>query len=107
METPPDPEWEWDGSNPEGVGMSPPPGLHEPKLGFGWLWRTHLGGPDGKLGWALEEEKGICINIQRFERGLIFRSTKETCTEEFNWATHPGFEPILFSLYEDGTWWRY
>jgi hypothetical protein len=35
METPPDPEWEWDGSNLEGVGMSPPPGLHEPKLGFG------------------------------------------------------------------------
>ncbi|MCB0212860.1 MAG: serine/threonine protein kinase, partial [Anaerolineae bacterium] len=42
-----EPEWKWDGSNPDGIGMTPPPGLVEPRRGFGWLWRTHLGGPDG------------------------------------------------------------
>ncbi|MDM8521639.1 transglycosylase domain-containing protein [Anaerolineales bacterium HSG6] len=64
----------WDGSNPDGVGMSPPAGLVEPKRGFGWLWRTYLGGPQGPLGWALDREYGF-DNIgraQSFERGAIF-----------------------------------
>jgi hypothetical protein len=69
--------WRWDGSNPDGVGMSPPHGLVEPKRGFGWLWRTHLGGADGPLGWALDREYGF-DNIgraQNFERGLMFKGS--------------------------------
>ena len=99
----------WPGSDPDGVGLSPPPGLYEPVRGFGWLWRTYLGGPGSELGWAREEEKGFCANIQPFESGLIFGSSTVTyCQDElYNWATHPSFTPLLFSLSGDGTWRRY
>lgn len=72
------PEWQWDGSYHEGVGISPPSDdLYEPTRGFGWVWRTHLGGPDGKLGWALDEEHGFnnLAKIQVFERGFMFRAS--------------------------------
>ncbi len=100
-------EWKWDGSNPGGVGMSPPQGLYEPKRGFGWLWRTHLGGPGGKLGWALDKEKGFCARIQPFEKGLIFHSSTVSCTNQYNWATHPSFVPLFFTLYKNGAWVRH
>ncbi|MCK6624132.1 MAG: protein kinase [Anaerolineae bacterium] len=71
------PEWKWDGSDPEGVGLTPPPGLVEPKRGFGWLWRTHLGGADGPLGWALDREYGFdnVGQAQPFEQGLMFKGS--------------------------------
>ena len=67
----------WDGSNPDGVHMSPPAGLFEPKRGFGWVWRNFLGGPGGPLGWALDKEYGFdnVARVQRFERGGIFRGS--------------------------------
>jgi hypothetical protein len=70
-------DWKWDGSNPEGVGLSPPPGLVEPRRGFGWLWRTHLNGPDGPLGWALDREYGFdnVGQAQTFEQGLMFKGS--------------------------------
>ena len=99
----------WDGSNPDGIGLSPPPGLYEPVRGFGWLWRTYLGGPGSQVGWARDEEKGFCANMQPFESGLVFGSSTVTyCQDElFNWATHPSFTPLLFALYGDGTWRRH
>jgi hypothetical protein len=102
-------EWKWDGSNPDGVGMTPPGGLYEPRRGFGWVWRTYLGGPDSGLGWAVEEEKGFCATVQPFDTGLIFQSsTVPACEGDlYNWAIHPSFVPLLFALYEDGTWQRY
>ena len=70
-----DPNWKWDGSNPDGIGLSPPPGLFEPRRGFGWLWRTHLGREGGPLGWALEEERGFdnTGQAQVFERGIMLK----------------------------------
>lgn len=70
-------EWKWDGSNPDGVGMSPPTGLYEPRRGFGWLWRTHLDGPNGPLGWALDREYGWdnLAKYQKFEYGFAFRAS--------------------------------
>jgi hypothetical protein len=99
----------WDGSDPDGVGLSPPPGLYEPIRGFGWLWRTYLDGPDSQIGWATDEEKGFCATIQPFDSGLLFRSnTVEFCEDRlFNWATHPSFTPLLFSLHGDGSWQRH
>lgn len=100
---------EWDGSNPDGVGMSPPPGLHEPKRGFGWVWRTYLGGPSGDLGWARDIEKGFCAKIQPFERGLLLHSnTVEFCLDNnYNYAREPSFPTLFFAFYGDGTWRRY
>jgi hypothetical protein len=96
----------WDGSNPEGVGMSPPPGLYEPKRGFGWVWRTFLNGPTGPFGWATDEEKGFCAKVQPFERGTLLHSnTVEFCEDAlFNWARDPSFSPLFLALYDDGRW---
>jgi hypothetical protein len=99
----------WDGSNPDGVGLNPPPGRLEPKRGFGWLWRTHLGGFQGPLGWALEAETGFCVVLQPFDFGLAFSSsTVPFCHDQFgNPARDPAFAPLLFSLIESGTWTRH
>jgi hypothetical protein len=72
-----DPSWDWDALGepyPDGIGLSPPPGLVEPKRGFGWVWRTYLRRESGALGWALEEERGL-DNVgqsQAFEGGVVF-----------------------------------
>ena len=101
---------QWDDSNPEGIGLSPPPGLYEPIRGFGWVWRTYLGGPSSQVGWALEEEKGFCVKVQPFEQGLLLRSSAvASCHEDdlFNHATSPSFPLLFFALYEEGIWQRY
>ncbi len=102
------PDWVWQGDNPNGIGLSPPPGLHEPKRGFGWLWRTHLGGPNSKIGWALAEERGFCAEIQSFEHGFLLRGgTIRSCIDEkINEprTTHPAFTYILLTVYGDGEW---
>ncbi len=101
--------WKWDGSYPDGTGLTPPAGLLEPVRGFGYVWRNFLGGPSGDIGWATDEEKGFCVRIQPFEQGLMFRSDTVTyCEDEYyNWATHPSFVPLYFSLSGDGNWWRH
>ncbi len=70
-------EWKWDGSYPGGVGLQPPPGLIEPVRGFGWLWRTHLGGPHARLGWATDIEHGWdnLALVQQFEMGIMFKAS--------------------------------
>lgn len=70
------PPWKWDGQAtcaPE----QPPPGLYLPERGFGWLWCTHLDGPNGLLGWALNKEQGFnnVGHTQLFEHGLIFKGS--------------------------------
>jgi hypothetical protein len=72
-----DPTWKWDGSTPDGLGLSPPAGLVEPKRGFGWLWRTHLGGAEGPLGWAIDKEYGFdnTGQAQSFEQGVMFKGS--------------------------------
>ena len=67
--------WKWDGSSPDGVGLTPPSGLYEPVRGFGYVWRNFLGGTASAFGWATGPEKGFCANVQRFERGFAFRSS--------------------------------
>ncbi|HSJ54071.1 MAG TPA: hypothetical protein VLC52_10050, partial [Anaerolineae bacterium] len=101
---------QWDGvTDPDGVGLTPPPGLFEPKRGFGWLWRTELGGPSSQLGWAREEEKGFCAKVQPTENGLLLHSSRvEFCEDQlYNWANDPSFAPLSFAFYGDGTWRRY
>jgi len=70
-------EWGWDGSDPQGIGLQPPPGLYEPIGGLGWLWRKHLGGADGRLGWAVAKE--YCFEqlavAQTFQRGIAYKSS--------------------------------
>ncbi|MEM7129190.1 MAG: SBBP repeat-containing protein [Chloroflexota bacterium] len=69
--------WKWDGSAPDGIGLSPPSGMVEPKRGFGFVWRNYLNRESGPLGWALDREYGFdrVGQIQLFEKGLMFRGS--------------------------------
>lgn len=98
--------WKWDGSFPEGHGLTPPAGRYEPIRGFGFVWFSKLGGTSGTLGWATDQEKGFCAKVQPFEQGFIFRSnTVEFCEDEyFNWARDPSFTPLFFAIAGDGSW---
>ena len=71
------PAWKWDGSNPEGIGLTPPSGFFEPKQGFGWVWRTYLDREAGSLGWALDKEYGFerIGQVQIFEQGMMFKGS--------------------------------
>ena len=86
----------------------PPAGLYAPVRGFGYLWGTHDYIYSG-LGWATEEEKGICALIQPFEGGYLLRSsTVEYCQDTlFNWARDPSFAPVAIGALTSGTWQRY
>jgi len=101
--------WRWDGSFPDGRGLIPPAGLVEPIRGFGYAWYNFLGGQTGTQGWATDQEKGFCAEIQPFDNGLIFASsTVEYCQDElYNSARDPSFEPILIAIHNDGSWHRY
>ena len=96
---------DWDGS-PGGIGLPPPSGRVEPVRGFGWVWREHLDGPDGPLGWALEREKGFCARVQTFESGTIVGSTTDPrCDgQQPGDASDPSLTPFLCALYGDRTW---
>jgi uncharacterized protein with LGFP repeats len=100
--------WRWDGSFEEGRGLTPPAGSLEPVRGFGRVWYDFLGGPASELGWATQPERGICVTLQSFESGVIFKSdnTIRQCQDTLlNMASEPGFTPVLVSI-QDKAWWR-
>lgn len=74
--------------DPEIGGYSPPPGLQEPKRGFGQIWRDELGGPNSELGWATYHEQGFDDHWVDCEQGMML------------WSEQWG----MFVLYDDGTW---
>lgn len=78
-----------DGRDPERVGYSAPPGLQEPKRGFGKVWREHLGGPSARIGWGQGDEY-VAPNlvVQDFENGIVF------------WEDNVGNRVVL----ESGSW---
>jgi len=89
---------------------TPPPGRVAPIRGFGYIWGIY-DEVASRLGWALEEEKGFCANIQSFEQGFILRdSTVRSCLDQMlnePRMTHPNFAPLFWAVYGDETWRRY
>ncbi len=68
----------WAPPEPERIGLTPPPGLVEPRRGFGKVWREQLGGPEAAIGWATEEEYPLPSRIQNYERGMILEVNSVT-----------------------------
>ena len=61
----------WDESEPESdPSLIPPEGLVQPVRGFGLTWRM-LGGPESRVGWALEPEQGYTMRAQLFVGGGV------------------------------------
>jgi len=57
---------------PEVAGLTPPAeNLFEPRRGFGKTWRDLYSGPDGALGWAVEDERSETASWQQFENGIV------------------------------------
>ncbi len=52
--------------------LTPPDNLQQPTRRFGKIWHDHLGGPEAKIGWALEAEQEYEITYQHFSGGLMF-----------------------------------
>ena len=64
----------WQEGDPvENPALTPPAGLYQPSRGFGKVWQENLGGPNGKLGWALEKEQGIQAQAQDWDYGAVLR----------------------------------
>lgn len=87
---------------------SPPPGRRQPVRGFGWVWGNHDEVFTG-LGWATDEERGVCLLVQRFQRGFAFTKSDITfCrdhegADQFNRAAEL---PRLFIVaHSDGGGW--
>jgi len=79
----------WQEGQPEDdPNLIAPPGLLQPKRGFGKVWREELGGPASRIGWAREEERGFTGVVQIFEGGIILGSDRGTA----------------YILYADGSW---
>jgi hypothetical protein len=79
--------------DPETAGYSPPPGLQEPRRGFGQVWRDELGGPDSEIGWATYHEQGFPYDRWvDCEHGMML------------WSGQWGDSWGIFVLYNDGTW---
>jgi len=81
----------------------PPEGMLAPKRGFGWIWTQNQEIAD-RLGWATQQEKGICIRVQILQAGFVFRSATEPCGSELNRAGTGGFKPIFFEALDSGPW---
>jgi hypothetical protein len=63
----------WTDKEPEAGYVVPPPGLIEPKRGFGKVWRTTLSQPNAWIGFGVETERGITGRLQAFEHALGIR----------------------------------
>lgn len=63
----------WEGGNPPYKG-EPPSSLRTPCCGFAWIWGRQEN-VFRSLGWAKDEEKGVCLLVQDFERGFITRKS--------------------------------
>jgi hypothetical protein len=89
----------WTEGDPDySCAASPPPGMVQPKRGFGAVWCT-LGGPSAAIGWGLGEEAGKGPGngdpmVQDFERGIIFRDSDGTS------------KGLAYVLFDDGTFVR-
>lgn len=86
-----------------------PPGLQAPVRGFGWIWGTRDEVFNG-LGWATDQEKGVCLLLQDFEHGFVFaKSGASSCADRrggSNYSRAAELPPLFIAAYSDGAGWR-
>lgn len=86
-----------------------PPGRQAPVRGFAWIWGTRDDVFNG-LGWATDEEKGVCLLLQDFERGFVFaKSDVASCADRqggSNYSRAAEMPPLFITAFGDGAGWR-
>ena len=60
----------WTEDQPETAGQTPPPGMYEPRRGFGKVWREEPGLRD-RLGWATQLEREDLATVVELESGRV------------------------------------
>ena len=87
----------------------PPPGLRQPVRGFGWVWGNRDDVFNG-LGWAMDEEKGVCLIVQDFQKGFVFlKSSDPYCrdrTGNNNYNRAMELPTLFIAAYSNGQSWR-
>jgi hypothetical protein len=78
----------WSEGQPLNSGLEPPSGLLEPARGFGKVWREQAGIRDA-LGWATEEEQGVVVSYQEFQRGALLRIKDSQYNRQRTWQFYP------------------
>ena len=84
---------------------TPPFGMKSPVRGFGYLWETE-DEVYQKLGWATDSEKGICILLQEYEKGILaIGDPVASCFgEEHNFAQVSVLATTTLVALDTGTW---
>ena len=84
---------------------APPTGLQSPVRGFGYLWETD-DEVFAELGWATAAEKGFCILIQQFEKGvLLIGDPVESCFgDAHNFVVDTPFANTALQALDSGAW---
>lgn len=101
---------QWDQVSPPPQRGAPPAGRQVPIRGFGWVWGTRDEVFNG-LGWATDEEKGVCILVQDFDRGYVFaKSGVSSCNDRqgrTNYSRGAEMPPLSIAAYGAGAGWRF
>ena len=96
---------QWDQVAPPLSRGSTPAGRVAPIRGFGWIWGNRDDVYKG-LGWGLEEERGICMLFQDFQKGFALQSSNvNLCNGNYNRANDPGVSPVNRVVSNEGRWW--
>jgi len=100
----------WDQVSPPPQRGAPPAGRQAPIRGFGWIWGNSEQVFNG-LGWAIDEEKGVCLLVQDFERGfMLTKSSASSCSDRqgnTNYSRGAEMPPLSIAAYGAGAGWRF
>lgn len=100
---------QWNQVSPAPGRGVPPAGRQAPVRGFAWIWGNRDEVFRG-LRWATDEEKGVCMLVQDFERGFAFaKSQVATCTDRQGTqqsSRAAELPPILIAAHSNGAGWQ-
>jgi len=101
---------QWDQVSQPPLRGAPPAGRQAPVRGIGWIWGNSEQVFNG-LGWALDQEKGVCLLVQDFERGFVLtRSSASSCSDRqgrTNYSRGAEMPPLSIAAYDAGAGWRF
>ncbi len=101
---------QWDQVSPPPQRGTPPAGRQAPIRGFGWIWGNSEQVFNG-LGWAVDQEKGVCLLVQDFERGFVLtKSSASSCSDRqgrTNYSRGAEMPPLFVAAYGAGAGWRF
>lgn len=101
---------QWDQQSTPPSRGAPPDGRQAPQRGFGSIWGNSEQVFNG-LGWAVDQEKGVCLLVQDFERGFVLtKSSASSCSDRqgrTNYSRGAEMPPLSVAAHGAGAGWRF